>query len=75
MRTYTENIEDQQSLNFSQDNNVVPKKEIKCRNDYSNTKVKTKNLLTNDYYRRFKQSHFNKKSFTVGYFVVFNSKF
>ena len=61
LRTYTENIEDQQSLNFSQDNNVVPKKEIKCRNDYSNTKVKTKNVLTNDYYRRFKQSHFNKK--------------
>ena len=24
-------------------------------------KLKRKNLLTNDYYRRFKQSHFNKK--------------
>ena len=29
--------------------------------DYSNTKVKTRNLLTNVSYRRFKQTDFNKK--------------
>ena len=75
LSAYKENIEHQESLNFSQDNNVVPEKEIKRRNNYSNTKVKAKNLLTNVYYRRFKQSDFNKKSFTVGYFAVFNSKF
>ena len=66
MSTLTENTEDQQELNLSQDNNVVPKQQIKQRNDYSNTKVKTRNLLTNVSYRRFKQSAFSKKSFIVG---------
>ena len=36
---------------------------MKRRNDYSNTKVKTRNLLTNVSYRRFKQSDFNKSGF------------
>ena len=64
MNTFTENIaEDQQ--NSSQDNNVVPKKKMKRRKDYSNTKVKTRNLLTNFSYRRFKQSDFNKDSFII----------
>ena len=54
-----------QDQNFSQDDKVVPKKKIKRRNDYSNTKVKTRNLLTNVSYRRFKQSDFNKTSFIV----------
>ena len=36
------------------------KKKIKRRKDYSNTKVKTRNLLINVSYRRFKQSNFNK---------------
>ena len=40
-------------------------KKIKWRKDYSNTKVKTRNLLTNVSYRRFKQSDFNKDSFIV----------
>ena len=39
---------------------------MKRRNDYSNTKVKTRNLLTNVSCRRFKQSDFNKTSFLVG---------
>ena len=54
-------VEDQQSQNSSQDNNVVPKKKMRKRKDYSNTKVKTRNLLTNVSYRRFKQTDFNKK--------------
>ena len=62
---FTESIEDQQRLNFSQDNNVVPKKEMKRRSDYSNTKVKTRNLLTNVSYRRFKQSDFHKNNFII----------
>ena len=33
---------------------------MKRRKDYSNTKVKTRYLLTNISYRRFKQSDFNK---------------
>ena len=40
-------------------------KKIKRRKDYSNTKDKTRNLLMNVSYRRFKQSDFNKDSFIV----------
>ena len=65
LSTFTENTEDNQDLNFFQDNNAIPKKQMKRRNDYSNTKVKTRNLLTNVSYRRFKQSDFNKKIFIV----------
>ena len=35
------------------------------RKDYSNTKVKTRNLLTNVSYKRFKQTDFNKNNFIV----------
>ena len=38
---------------------------MKRRRDYSNTKAKTRNLLTNVSYRRFKQSDFNKAIFIV----------
>ena len=65
LSTFTESIEDQQNQNSSQDNKVVPKKVMKKRADYSSTKVKTKNLLTNVSYRRFKQSDFNNQSFII----------
>ena len=65
MSTFSGNIEEQKDLNFSQDNNVVPKKEMKRRSDYSSAKVKARNLLTNVSYRRFKQSDFNNPSFIV----------
>ena len=46
LSTFTENVaDDQQSQNFSQDNNVVPKKKMRQRKDYSSTKFKTRNLL------------------------------
>ena len=38
---------------------------MKWRSDYSNTKVKTRNLLTNVSYGRFKQSGFHNQSFIV----------
>ena len=38
---------------------------MKQRSDYSNTKVKIRNLLTNVSYRRFKQSDFDNSSFIV----------
>ena len=38
---------------------------MKRGNDYSNIKVKTRNLQTNVSYRRFKQSNFNKNSFII----------
>ena len=40
-------------------------KKVKRRSDYSNTKVKTRNLLTNVAYIRFKQSDFMKDSFVI----------
>ena len=55
LSTFTESQENQQDQNSSQDNNVVPKKEIKRRSDYSNTKVKIRNLLTIVSYRHFKE--------------------
>ena len=66
LSTFTESVvENQQNQKSSQDNNVVPKKMMRQRKDYSNTKVKTRNLLTNVSYRRFKQTDFNKNNFIV----------
>ena len=60
LNTSTENIaEDQQDQNSSQVDNVVPKKKMKQRKDYSRTEVKTRNLIKNVSYRRCKQSNFN----------------
>ena len=62
LNTFTENIVDnQQDQNFSQGDNVVQTKKMKRRKDYSSTKVKTRNLLTNVSYRRFKQSDVNRQ--------------
>ena len=41
------------------------KKEMKHKSNYSNTKVKARNLLTNVASRRFKQSDFLKDSFII----------
>ena len=61
LNTFTENIvDDHQDQNFSPDDNLVQTKKKKRRKDYSSTKVKTRNLLTNVSYRRFKQSDFNR---------------
>ena len=66
LSTFTESVvENQQNQNSSQDNNAVPKKQMRQRKDYSNTKIKTRNLLTNVSYRRFKQTDFNKNNFIV----------
>ena len=64
LKTFTEENDNQQNQNSSQDNNVVPKK-VKRRSDYSNIKVKARNLLTNVAYRHFKQSDFMKDSFAI----------
>ena len=63
LNTFTEEMGSQQDLDFLQDDHVLPKK--MKRKDYSNTKVKTRNLLTNVSYRRFKQSDFKKDSFII----------
>ena len=54
LSAFTESVvENHQNQSSSQDNNVVPKKQMRQRKDYSITKVKTRNLLTNVSYRRF----------------------
>ena len=54
LSAFTESVvENQQNQSSSQDNNVVPKKQMRQRKDYGITKVKTRNLLTNVSYRRF----------------------
>ena len=65
MNDFSEGIESQQDQNFSMsDNDVHFKKEKKVRNtEYSSTKVKARNLLTNVGYRRFKESDFANVSF------------
>ena len=73
LSTFTENIESQQDQNFSQEDNVVPKKKMKIRKDYSNTKVKTRNFLANVSYRRFKQSDLNKSVLLLA-FCYFHCK-
>ena len=67
MNNFSEGIESQQDQNFSMDDNDVHfKKEKKARNtQYSPTKVKARNLLTNVSYRRFKESDFSNTSFII----------
>ena len=61
LSTFTEGTESQQDQNFSQDDNDVPPKKKKRNStiNYSNTKVKARNILTNVSHRRLKQSVFN----------------
>ena len=66
MSIFTEEIGSQQDENFSQDDKDVPKKKERKRtakSNYSNTKVKARNLLTNVSYRRFKQKDFDNANF------------
>ena len=67
MNSFSEEIGSQQDQNFSMnDNDVHFKKERKTRNtQYSSTKVKARNLLTNVGYRRFKESDFTNTSFII----------
>ena len=74
MKTFTEENENQQKQNSSQDNNVIPK-QVKRRSDYSNAKVKARNLLTNVTYRRFKHSDFMKDSFVIDILSFLVKKF
>ena len=55
--------ESQLNLDFFQDDNKVKKKHRKSSTKYSNTKVKTKYLLTNVSYRRYKPGGIEKTNF------------
>ena len=67
LSTFAEKIGSQQYQNFSQDDNNFQKKKRKrtAKSNYSNTKFKAKNLLTNVSYRRFNQKDFNNASFII----------
>ena len=63
--------EDRKSARPFQDNNNVPKKKktqskkSTAKSNYSSTKVKARNLLTNVSYGRYKQKGFNNASFII----------
>ena len=73
LNTFSEGIESQQDLDFSMNDNdadfkkeKVSKSKSKSRNtQYSSTKVKARNLLTNVGYRRFKESDFLNLNFIL----------
>ena len=63
---FIEEIGSQPDLDFSDDNVVHLKKPPKKRNtEYSSTKVKARNLLTNISYRRYKESDFMNVNFII----------
>ena len=72
--TFSEEIRSKQDQDFFQDDNDV-KKKAKIKSDYSNTKVKARNLLTNVSYRRYKQKVFNNASFITDILSVIVQNF
>ena len=65
--TFSKEIGSQQDQNFFQDNKDVKKKKTKPKSssNYSDTKVKTRILLTNVSNRRYKQKDDANASFTI----------
>ena len=60
-------IASQQDVDFFQNNNDAQTK-TKITTKYSSTKVKTRNLLTNVSYRRYKPEDVKKKNFIIDVF-------
>ena len=67
LRTLTEGLESQLDPNFFQDDNDIQRK-AKTTTRCSNTKVKTRNLLTNDSDRRYKPEDVEKPNFVIDVF-------
>ena len=69
LKSITKSLEKELNQDFfSSDNVIIPKKTIKKRssfNNYSPTKVKAKNFLTNISYNRVKDEDFNSRSFII----------
>ena len=65
MSTLTEGLESQLDPDFFQNDNNVQKKKAKTTTKYSNTKVKTRNLLRNVSYRRYKPEDVEKTNFVI----------
>ena len=69
LSTLTEGLESQLDPDFFQDDNQVQKRtKTTATTKYSNTKVKTKNLLTNVSYRRYKPEDVEKTNFVIDVF-------
>ena len=66
LSTLTEGLENQLDEDFYQDDNDVEKKQK--QQQYSNTKVKTRNLLRNVSYRRYKPEDVEKTNFVIDVF-------
>ena len=64
LSTLTERLESQLDPDFFQDDNDV-QKHAKTTTKYSNTKVKTRNLLRNVSYRRYKPEDVEKTNFDI----------
>ena len=66
---FSEEIESQQDQDFFQDDkdaqNKKNKNKEKPNSNFSNTAVKTRNLLTNVLYRRYKQKYITNASFII----------
>ena len=60
-----EELEKELNQDFSSSDKVNQKKKIRKNNNYSPTKVKARNLLTNVSYNRIKNSDFENKSFVI----------
>ena len=60
--------ENQLNLHFFQDDNTIPKKKKNAKTKYSNTKLKSRNLLTNISYRRYIAEDVEKVNFVVDVF-------
>ena len=67
LSTLTEGQESQLDPDFYRDDNDVEKKE-KIITKFSNTKVKTRNLLTNISYRRYNPEDVEKKTLLSMFF-------
>ena len=63
-------IKSQPDLDFFQDDNDVQKIKTTTTAKYSNTKVKTRNLLTNVSYRRYKPEDGEKTNFVINVFSL-----
>ena len=68
LSTLTERLESQLDPDFFQDNNDVQKK-AKTKTKYSNTKVKTRNLVANVFYKRYEPEDVEKTNFVIDVFL------
>ena len=70
LSTLTEGLESQLGPDFFQDNNDVQKRTKATTTKYRDTKVRTRNLLTNASYRRYNPEGVEKTNFAIDVFSL-----